>query len=341
MTMKCLLVLLLVTFSNAYRVTVNMNDLAMKTGDTTKSDVEQWRYGKPLAPSVERSNADLYANAARVVAVLNKESHASIYEALLQSMIKKRGGTPGTFEENRNKQIDYVKGLYQKLLCKAPEANPTVSFVLGGTAVGKSTFVMTVVHPPAGTVHINADDIRSLLVGNYRVYSSMTGNGRNQTSMRFAATDEAAKDANKVRFWVQDQVFDKRCNFLADSYSVPAFVVNKFNDANPKYTVNVYFLEIGFKGTKFAGQPADFDKKVELSRDRIRYRIDHNGHASSSADLMPDGFLQELRRPIHAMALEIPMPIYFAISQDGRYDMVGKPKVKDEEFVTSAATSAD
>jgi len=288
----------------------------------------------PLAPDVNRKNDELFDDVGKISALLSaSRDHNEIYAGLLESMIKKRGGTPGTFEENRNTQIAYVKDLYQSLFCRAAEPTPQVFFVFGGTAVGKSSFVRSKADLPSGTVHINADDIRSLLVGNYGVYASMTGNGADESLMRFDASDFGAKDTNKVRFWVQAQVLEKKCNFLADSYSAPAFAVHGFYDAG--YKTNVYYLEIGFKGTKFAGEPADFEKKVELSRDRIRGRISSGGHASSSADLMPDGFVKDLRLKIATLALNLKVPIQFYISQDGDYDAVAWPDVLDQEAKTS------
>lgn len=288
----------------------------------------------PLAPDVRRPFSDLYDDVPAMAELMTRSrKHTEIYEGLLASMIRKRGESPGNFEQNRKKQVEYVKSLYEHLLCDSAEESPQVVFVLGGVAVGKSTFVRSKVSLAAGTVHINADDIRSLLVGNYGTYSLMTGNGEDASLMRFAPTCEAAKDANTVRFYVQSVVLNRKCNFLADSLSVPAKVVNDFVDAG--YNAHVYYLEIGFKGSRFEGQEADYDKKVELSRERIRNRISSGGHASSNVDLMSDGFIKKLRNMVATMALNLKVTTPFYISQDGDYELVEWPSVLEMEAKTS------
>eukprot|EP00746_Dinoflagellata_sp_MGD_P158804 gnl/MRDRNA2_/MRDRNA2_86559_c2_seq3.p1 gnl/MRDRNA2_/MRDRNA2_86559_c2~~gnl/MRDRNA2_/MRDRNA2_86559_c2_seq3.p1 ORF type:complete len:132 (-),score=24.19 gnl/MRDRNA2_/MRDRNA2_86559_c2_seq3:421-816(-) len=120
--------------------------------------------------------------------------HDHLYARLLELMINQRVGTSGTFEENRQMQRDYVLALFQKLLKTSD--NPEVTFVFGGSAVGKSTSLVTQAGLPEGTVHANADDIRSLLVGNYYVYKKLI-----KASM-FSPSDSAAQDCNKIRLAV-------------------------------------------------------------------------------------------------------------------------------------------
>jgi len=307
-----------------------------------------------LAPSIEIPKADLYADPAAIDELLRnskKGEGPQVYEALLKSQLDKRKsvgkcGPDGAFccegacdlDAMRTAQVNWVKQEYTKLLCPSKESPPTANFVTGETAVGKSSFLKNKANIPDRTVHVNADDIRAMMVGNYETYVIMSGNRNSGSGWEFDAEKIVLpgpmyQDANKIRFWVQDQVFEHECNFLADSLTVPAVVISKFATAG--FTTKAYYLEVGFKGTDLEGQAADFDKKVELSRSRIRDRMTAGGHSTASAKLMADGQIKKTRTQMATAALNVPVPITFYISQARDYDAVEWPNILDMECKTS------
>lgn len=336
-----------------------LNDQIKTAKEEEEAYTEDWsRVASLLKPDVMRDLHDLFGeDKVKVVELLKKEnlvdkSHDEIYGQLLQLLLQHRGESVDDFEKNREKQRDYVMDEFRKLIEKAPQEPPEVTFITGTTAVGKSSFVKQGGFLKEKTVHVNADDIRSLMVGNYWVYTQIINAGK------FGAQHNAAQDTNKIRIAVQNAVKEARGNFLADSYTVPAeYAIIPF--AKEGYKVRVFHLEVGVEGTNYEpapgiASPNPWQNKVQISRERIQARIDRGEHGSGGASevkegedlspeelLMKDGFVQETRakmievakkcQNLADVAYQPELKMY--ISQNGRFDCVGDlAKVDPEEF---------
>lgn len=289
------------------------------------SDIEEAMEVKRMLPDIRRSWGDLYMH--EHISIMHDS--LSVYEGLLKSMAEKRAQTksgvkvPGTLDELRANQIDYVEGLYTSLLCERPADAPAAFFVLGGMAVGKSTFIEDELKFPYRTVHVNHDDIRSLLVGNYEVF-------RKTKSLGEADRRMIIDDAKVVRSRVVSRAIAGKCNFIRDAFLVEANDVEEFVKAG--YTVHVHYLEIGFKGSKFADTDHEgsveeyFVKKAQLTQQRIQGRVDSGGHGTSSG-IAPDA-IAKIRSQVEELAKQLnkwspPVPVNLHISQEGHCDYVG------------------
>ena len=140
---------------------------------------------------------------------------------------------------------------------------PSATFVLGAVASGKSSFIREVLKiSPKSVLHVNADDLRSKFIGGYAVYSAMMTNNRLDGRLWAAA--------NGLRNRIQALVLKKKVNFMADSLSLPAFVVKEFLDNN--FKVKIYYVEV-------AGE--DFDEKAKRSLESIKKRVASGGPKSA------------------------------------------------------------
>ena len=177
---------------------------------------------------------------------------------------------------------------------------------------------------------MNADDFRSVLVGNYEVYALMTGaiDGKFvEEKMRFDAArkHEAAQDAQEIRNHVQKELKEKRCNFLADSMDCPAFVIKQMmHDAG--YSPKVFYLEVGVPSKALD----TFAEKTALARKRMTQRCEEGGHGHPF--LLPpanDDFVRKYRKLNHACAVELAssgIPVQFYISEGNAFLHVGELK---------------
>lgn len=140
---------------------------------------------------------------------------------------------------------------------------PFATFVLGAVASGKSSFIRKVLKmDPNSLLHVNADDLRSRFIGGYSIYSAMMTNNRLDGRLWAAA--------NELRNRIQALVLKKKVNFLADSLTLPAFVVKKFLENN--FQVKIYYVEV-------AGE--DFDEKAKRSSESVEKRVDSGGPKSA------------------------------------------------------------
>jgi len=293
-----------------------------------------------LAPSVVRQEQDLYDRPEAIEYLLATETDGkAVYEALLKSQLEKRGQPDEGFDKNREKQVEYVEGLYDALLCRSPESEPSAMFVTGQTAVGKSSFLRTVAQLPARTIHVNADDIRAMLLGNWATYVTMTGNIRSGSEWTFVSNLTRLPrplygDANKVRFWVQGEALKRKCNFVADSLTVPAGPVNEFVAA--KFNTKVFYLEVGFKGTEYEHQnSAGCQQKVELTSQRIENDMKNGGHFR----LIKNDDIENTRSNMANVSEDIQADFFFFVSQADTYEPVSREAITCNKCTTTPCSA--
>ena len=117
-------------------------------------------------------------------------------------------------------------------------------FVLGATGAGKTSFIKYRLEeelPPnhmgfvRSAVHVNADDLRSELVGGYAIYSALV-------NQKADFPPQLVAGASFLRAKIQKKVLESAVDFLGDSLTVPAFVTQEFLDKN--FDVRIFHIEI-------------------------------------------------------------------------------------------------
>jgi len=149
-----------------------------------------------------------------------------------------------------------------------PKTQPFAIFVLGGVGAGKSSLIRNLdkeVSPgfSASAFHVDADELRSKLIGGYAIYSAVSNNNRRDPKLIEAS--------NELRKKIQNFVLEKQVNFVADSLSIPLFVPTLFQERG--YDVRIFLVEI-------PGQT--LGEKVAKAEQRVQHRVEKGGHFATA-----------------------------------------------------------
>ena len=181
-------------------------------------------------------------------------------------------------------------------------------FITGCIGAGKSTFINKLDRqsPLVNFVHVNADSIRSQLVG-----------GDQNSQMLLLHKDKPMhykEDVNAIRLKVTDAVIQGRRNYISDSRTVPTEAITQFLHVG--YQVIVVFLEIGLEGTRLAEMPDSWENKEEIARSRMHQRRQQGGSVSR----IKPGWMQDdwdhMVKVAHSLQEHgIPTPVHFVTSE--------------------------
>lgn len=172
----------------------------------------------------------------------------------------------------QRRQQDILDAAAQKILRLSHtqrSRQPLAVFVLGATGAGKTSFINYTLEEelPANhmgfvrsAIHVNADDLRSELVGGYAIYSALV-------NQKADFPPGLVFDASFLRAEIQKKVLESAVDFLGDSLTVPAFVTQEFLDKN--FDVRIFHIEI---------QGSSDEAKAETARRGIEQRMASGGH---------------------------------------------------------------
>ena len=140
---------------------------------------------------------------------------------------------------------------------------PLAIFVIGGVGAGKSTVIRNLDQElgsgfSASSFHMDADELRSDMIGGYAIYSAVSNNNRRDPKL--------LKASNELRLKIQNLVLENQVNFVADSLSIPLFVPKLFQSKG--YDVRIFLVEIS--GT--------LEEKVAEAKKRVHRRVEEGGH---------------------------------------------------------------
>ena len=140
---------------------------------------------------------------------------------------------------------------------------PLAIFVIRGVGAGKSSVIRNLDQElgpgfSASAFHVNADELRSEMIGGHAVYSAVSNNNRRDPKL--------LKAANELRMKIQNLVLENQVNFVADSLSIPLFVPKLFQSKG--YDVRIFLVEIS--GT--------LEEKVAEAKKRVHRRVEEGGH---------------------------------------------------------------
>ena len=170
-----------------------------------------------------------------------------------------------------NETQDEILQIVKRQEASKTSRKPLAVFVLGAVGSGKTGFIKKRLEQELGNgngflrsaVHINADDLRSALVGGYAIYSAMVNHKGFDRNMRW--------DANELRSAIQNMVWDYRVDVIADSMTLPAGVAESFLQKG--FDVRVFHIEI-------AG--SSHEEKVDRAKRDIEARVAAGGHSAPS-----------------------------------------------------------
>ena len=168
-------------------------------------------------------------------------------------------------EQKKQLVLDEAKAKILSLKSQAlPKTRPFAIFVLGGVGAGKSSLIRNLDKElsqgfSASAFHVDADELRSELIGGYAIYSAMSNNNRRDPKL--------IKAANELRLKIQSFALQQQVNFVADSLSIPLFVPAEFQDKG--YDVRIFLVEI----------PGEtLEEKVAKAEQRVQHRVEKGGH---------------------------------------------------------------
>ncbi|CAK9008249.1 unnamed protein product [Durusdinium trenchii] len=156
------------------------------------------------------------------------------------------------------------------------EDKPTAVIVLGGVGSGKTTFVKTRLDLELGkdyrnfwktALALNADDLRSDLLGGYEVYSAYFTQAYFKETERSKAgpSQRVFQAGNRLRRAVQNDALEQQVNLIADSLTLPVFVAEEFKKT---CKVKVFYIEI---------PGANWSQKVQTASEHVKHRMARGG----------------------------------------------------------------
>ncbi|CAE7222364.1 Slc38a1, partial [Symbiodinium sp. CCMP2456] len=183
-------------------------------------------------------------------------------------LLKRAGCSPrdcAHCAQSRKQEIlDAAEQKIQRLSNMQRSRQPLAVFVLGATGAGKTSFIKYRLEEelPANhtgfvrsAIHVNADDLRSELVGGYAIYSALV-------NQKADFPPGLVTDASFLRAGIQEKVLASAVDFLGDSLTVPAFVTEEFLDNH--FDVRIFHIEI---------HGSSDEAKAETARRGIEERI--------------------------------------------------------------------
>mmetsp|Transcript_97610 Transcript_97610/g.304071 ORF Transcript_97610/g.304071 Transcript_97610/m.304071 type:complete len:347 (-) Transcript_97610:40-1080(-) len=224
----------------------------------------------------------------------------------------------------RKKRIELITSAYEDFIkpaCKEGQdgCQPLAFFLTGLSAVGKTSYINKHMDLPEHVVHVNSDDIRAALLGNFAIFKTV--------ERKNVLGKNVMDDAWHVKVAVLKRAREAKGNFLSDSYSA-----DYKDDVKP-------CLEAGFKvhfvyfeaGCGRAVPECSFDAKLEETRRRVLARASHpDGHYVSflwSSWVTGHYVAQQREKMIlqaRAARKDSGTPVFFKISQDMNWDDAGE-----------------
>lgn len=257
--------------------------------------------------------------------------HVSLYEDILkkiaQEAIKKGDEGPATTELGgeervptegslRHWNLQRVKDEMQVLIDGLPKSDtPTVLFVIGHSASGKSTFINQIYIPEqeqGAFFYINPDELGPFFCGSQETFVAM----KKVDLMRGGReTDLAHTDLNDVRFnFIPDEVRRQRKNAILDSNSVPPGVVKNWRDAG--YEVRVVLVEASYQSPLLENlddgdrELAKIYLKVNHGLANDKKRVEKGLHSNRALITVPKLF--EIRKFARDVADIVPVEVWIS-----------------------------
>eukprot|EP00439_Symbiodinium_sp_Y106_P016752 s10674_g2.t1 len=239
-------------------------------------------------------------DAAKVTEWIQQSNASEAYCKLLRHAGKCANLDCTECAENRKQEIlDKVRiQILKKNQSRDPSQKPLAVFVLGAVASGKSTLIKESLEQHLDSdrssfrsaVHINADELRSKMVGSSELYSALVNQKVSmQGSPGFRSLGSMIPDANKLRDKIQEMVLENRVDVIADSISIPVVVAKRF-------------LEEGFQVKAFHIEVAEISDaaRAKTAVGDIMRRVSRGGHLAPTYPAQ----IQSSRASAHKLGTE-------------------------------------